>query len=98
MLQGQRDLVTVGQMLLSELAPLVDAHQGTIYHLAQRGRGRSSGCCSVYADSGSAGHPEIIRIGEGLVGQCAVDKQRILLTDVPPALRPITSSLATPRR
>ena len=31
MLQGQRDLVTVGQMLLSELAPLVNAQQGVVY-------------------------------------------------------------------
>src|SRR5213080_2006366 len=33
MLQGQRELNTVGQMLLSELTPLVQAYQGTIYHL-----------------------------------------------------------------
>ncbi|MCC5625681.1 HAMP domain-containing protein, partial [Nostoc sp. CHAB 5715] len=31
MLQGQRDLVTVGRLLLSELVPLVNAHQGVIY-------------------------------------------------------------------
>jgi HAMP domain-containing protein len=33
MLQGQRDLVTVGKMLLSELAPLVMAQQGTVYQM-----------------------------------------------------------------
>src|SRR5205085_1241917 len=33
MLQGQRELDTVGQMLLSELSPLVSAYQATIYHL-----------------------------------------------------------------
>src|SRR5579871_3633824 len=33
MLQGQRDLSTVGKMLLSELAPLVDAQQGTVYQM-----------------------------------------------------------------
>src|SRR4029450_13754417 len=33
MLQGQRDLVTVGKTLLSELAPLVDAQQGAIYQM-----------------------------------------------------------------
>ena len=38
MLQGQRDLATVGQMLLSELAPLVNAHQGVIYQMADDGR------------------------------------------------------------
>ena len=33
MLQGQRDLATVGRMLLSELAPLVSAQQGVIYQM-----------------------------------------------------------------
>ena len=33
MLQGQRDLFTVGEMLLSELAPLVNAERGTIYQM-----------------------------------------------------------------
>ena len=31
MMQGQRDLITLGRMLLSELAPLVDAQQGVMY-------------------------------------------------------------------
>ena len=31
MLQGQRDLLTVGEMILSELAPLVSAQQGVFY-------------------------------------------------------------------
>ena len=29
MLQGQRDMTTVSQMVLSELAPLVDAHKAS---------------------------------------------------------------------
>ena len=33
MLQGQRDLATVGRMLLSELTPLVNAQQGVIYRV-----------------------------------------------------------------
>ena len=33
MLQGQRDLTTVGKTLLSELAPLVNAHQAIIYQM-----------------------------------------------------------------
>ena len=35
MLQGQRDLITVGRMLLSELAPLVNAQQGVIYQMKE---------------------------------------------------------------
>src|SRR5438045_6143863 len=35
MMQGQRDLITVGQRLLSELAPLVNAQQGVMYVMEQ---------------------------------------------------------------
>src|ERR1700755_2370333 len=77
MLQGQRDLVTVGRLMLSELAPLVDAPQAVIYRLHSEDEATLR-LLSVYADSGSAGHPEIIRVGEGLIGQCAADKRQIL--------------------
>ena len=33
MLQGQRDLTTVGRLLLTELTPLVNAHMGVIYQV-----------------------------------------------------------------
>ena len=48
MLQGQRDLVTVGKLLLSELAPLVDAQQGAVYQMqaASAGQHRRLSCCS----------------------------------------------------
>ena len=46
MLQGQRELNTVGQMLLTELAPLVKAHQGTIYHLGGTDDRTPSSSCS----------------------------------------------------
>ena len=52
MLQGQRDLTTVGRMLLSELAPLVNAHKGVIYQVGERGRAGSCACSSAYADDG----------------------------------------------
>ena len=84
MLQGQRDLVTVGQMLLSELAPLVDAQQGTIYQMdAVEGR-KPRHCASWPATPVHGNRTSGSRVGEGLVGQCALEKQRILLTDVPP--------------
>src|SRR5438093_8775681 len=42
MLQGQRDLVTVGRMLLSELAPLVNVQQGAVYQAQPSEPGDSS--------------------------------------------------------
>ena len=56
MLQGQRDLFTVGRMLLSELAPLVDAQQGTIYQMEtdETRRERLCACSPVTRDRGPA--------------------------------------------
>ena len=69
MLQGQRELNTVGQMLLTELAPLVNAQQGTIYHLdAAATTTPQLQLLSSYAHGGDGRSPRRIRLGEGLVG------------------------------
>jgi CheY-like chemotaxis protein/signal transduction histidine kinase/HAMP domain-containing protein len=98
MLQGQRDLTTVGRMLLSELAPLVSAHQGVIYQM----RGEESAemvMLSAFAGDGEDGHLRRLKMGEGLVGQCASEKRRILISDLPPNTVSIRSGLfeAVPR-
>jgi HAMP domain-containing protein/signal transduction histidine kinase/DNA-binding response OmpR family regulator len=92
MLQGQRELNTVGQMLLTELAPLVNAHQGTIYHLTGSDGEMQLRLLSSYAHGGER-LAQTIRLGEGLAGQCALEKKRILLADVPPSFITISSSL-----
>src|SRR6187397_884197 len=73
MLQGQRDLTTVGQMLLSELTPLVNAQLGVIYQATSE-EALSLHLLAAYADDGINGHPEHLSLGQGLVGQCAADK------------------------
>jgi HAMP domain-containing protein/signal transduction histidine kinase/DNA-binding response OmpR family regulator len=98
MLQGQRELRTVGQMLLTEVAPLVNAHQGTIYLLTNSDGQTALTLLSSYAHGGSSRVPEYILPGEGLVGQCALDKKRILLTNVAPDFVDISSSLGRAQR
>jgi HAMP domain-containing protein/CheY-like chemotaxis protein/GAF domain-containing protein len=99
MLQGQRDLATVGKMLLSELAPLVNAQNGLIY-LLRGGETPSLNLLSAFAGEADAkaGYIARLRIGEGLIGQCASDGRRMLITEVPPTVVPIRSGLfsATP--
>ena len=90
MLQGQRDLITVGRTLLSELVPLVNAQQGTIYQM-EDGAKPSLRLLAAYAQR--PGQPERIPAGEGLVGQCAAERRRILLDRVPPRYTQIHSSL-----
>ena len=85
MLQGQRDLATVSSMILSELAPLVSAQHGVFYTLVSLEDGDEP----VLRYQAGYGYKERrqlaneFRLGEGLVGQCAQEKERILLTDVP---------------
>jgi CheY-like chemotaxis protein/HAMP domain-containing protein len=92
LVQGQRDLVTVGRMLLSELTPLVDAHQGVIYQLEPEDPPRLR-LIATYADAPERGHSEFLAIGEGLVGQCAVEKRRLLIPSPPADAVPIRSGL-----
>jgi HAMP domain-containing protein/CheY-like chemotaxis protein/signal transduction histidine kinase len=93
MLQGQRDLTTVGRLLLSELTPLVNAHQGVIYQMEGEEKQNQLNLLAAYADDGANGHPQRLRNGEGLIGQCAVDKRRMLITEMPENATPISSAL-----
>jgi CheY-like chemotaxis protein/signal transduction histidine kinase/HAMP domain-containing protein len=98
MLQGQRDLATVGRMLLSELAPLVNAQQGVIYQMEAEDAGGMV-LLSAFAGDGQDGHLRRLKPGEGLVGQCASEKRRLLINDLPPNTVAIRSGLfeAVPR-
>ena len=95
MLQGQRDLATVSSLILSELAPLVSAQHGVFYTLATLEDGGEP----VLRYQAGYGYKERkhlathFRLGEGLVGQCAQEKERILLTDVPGDYVKISSGL-----
>jgi CheY-like chemotaxis protein/HAMP domain-containing protein/signal transduction histidine kinase len=94
MLQGQRDLNIVGRMLLSELTPLVSAQLGVIYQMDGNESDGVLRLVASYADGdGVDGHPQTIRVGEGLVGQCAADKRRLLVRDLVEGAVPIRSAL-----
>jgi CheY-like chemotaxis protein/signal transduction histidine kinase/HAMP domain-containing protein len=98
MLQGQRDLTAVGRMLLSELTPLVNAQQGVIYQMGTE-ESAEMVLLSAFAGDGDDGHLRRLRLGEGLVGQCAAEKRRMLISDLPENTIAIRSGLfeAVPR-
>ena len=98
MLQGQRDLTTVGRMLLSELTPLVNAQQGVIYQMGTE-ESAEMVLLSAFAGDGEDGHLRRLKLGEGLVGQCAAEKRRMLISELPPNTISIRSGLfeAVPR-
>ena len=98
MLQGQRDLMTVTKLILSELAPVVSAQHGVFYVMEQSDGAPMLRLKSTYAYRERKGLRNAFRVGDGLVGQCALEKTRILITDVPDDYIRIGSGLgeATP--
>ena len=92
MLQGQRDLATVGRLLLTELTPLVNAHMGVIYQVENEDNPQLR-LLSAYAGDGTIPHQQYVQFGEGLVGQCAMDKRQRLVSDIPADATPINSIL-----
>ena len=88
MLQGQRDLENVGQLLLSELVPLVKAHHGLIYQMSGDSESQLR-LLAAYADHHQVPYPVKIGIGHGFIGQAAKDKRRLLVDDIPPDTAPI---------
>jgi HAMP domain-containing protein/CheY-like chemotaxis protein/signal transduction histidine kinase len=92
MLQGQRDLQTVGKVLLTELTQLVDAQLGVIYQV-EAGEPSFLRLLSAFADDATHGHLPRMEFGQGLIGQCAADKRRILIDTMPAHAVPIGSAL-----
>jgi HAMP domain-containing protein/CheY-like chemotaxis protein/GAF domain-containing protein len=92
MLQGQRDLTTVGRLLLTELTPLVNAHMGVIYQIESE-ESPLLRLLSAYAGDSINVHQPTLQLGEGLIGQCALDKRQRVVSDIPPDAVPISSAL-----
>jgi HAMP domain-containing protein/CheY-like chemotaxis protein/signal transduction histidine kinase len=94
LLQGQRDLLAVSKLILSELAPLVSMQHGVFY--LNEGTETSEADMKLLASYAYRERKNIsnrFKAGEGLVGQCAFEKERILLTDVPADYIHINSGL-----
>jgi len=95
MLQGKRDLATVSNMILSELAPLVSAQHAVFYSMVNPANGSDPELRfqAGYGYEERRNLSTTFQLGEGLVGQCAKEKKRILLTEVPGDYVRISSGL-----
>ncbi len=93
MLQGQRDLETVSKLILSELTPLVSAQHGVFFMMESVEYDPFLKLLSTYAYRERKNLGNKFNLGEGLVGQCALEKERILLTEVPDNYVKISSGL-----
>jgi HAMP domain-containing protein/signal transduction histidine kinase/CheY-like chemotaxis protein len=93
MLQGERDLATVSNLIMSELAPLVNAQYGVFYVAKREEEETKLELVASYGAENTAELKPAFRLREGLVGQAAADKRPILLENVPPGFVRIGSGL-----
>jgi signal transduction histidine kinase/HAMP domain-containing protein/ActR/RegA family two-component response regulator len=93
MLQGQRDLAAVSRLTLSELAPLVNAQHAMFYIAAGAPEAPHLELLAGYALPEGRGTARRLAFGEGLVGQCALEKKRIALESVPEGYLRVGSAL-----
>src|SRR5205807_7250801 len=93
MLQGQRDLLTVGRLILSELAPVVSAQQGVLYIMENGSDEPELKLLVSYAHRNGREMKNNFKLGESLVGQAALERKRILLSDVPTDYVTVSSGL-----
>jgi signal transduction histidine kinase/HAMP domain-containing protein/ActR/RegA family two-component response regulator len=101
MMQGQRNIVSVAQAIISKLTPLVNAQHGAFF-LVETDKERSEPVLNLIASYGFGGRKTLsasYRLKETLIGQCAFEKKRILLSHVPNDFIYIASGMgeATPR-
>jgi CheY-like chemotaxis protein/signal transduction histidine kinase/HAMP domain-containing protein len=99
MLQGQRDLAAVSQLILSDLAPLVTAHHGVFYVVDSAGETPTLKLLASYAYKDRKHVATEFSMGEGLVGQCAKDRRMLTVGQVPRDYVQVSSGLgeAPPR-
>ncbi len=93
MMQGQRSIVSVAQLIMSELTPLVDARHGTFFMFEPEGEEPTLNLIASYAFTERKHVSNRYKLKEGLVGQCAFEKKRILLTKAPEDYIKIVSSI-----
>ncbi len=93
MLQGERDLTTVSRLIMSELAPLVNAQYGVFYVTNRSETDTYLELAASYGAESKSSIRQRLDLREGLVGQCAADKRAILLDNVPSDFLRITSGL-----
>mgnify|MGYP001366481624 CR=1 FL=1 len=97
LLQGQRDIRHVSNLILSQLVPLVNAQQALFYLTRPTDHGAVLELVASYAAPHRPRPPQKLHLGEGLIGQCAAEKRSMLLNDAPHGYMHISSGLGHAR-
>ncbi|NJP95609.1 HAMP domain-containing protein [Nonomuraea sp. FMUSA5-5] len=89
LMQGHRDLATVAELVMNELAPLVSAQYGAFF-LAEESELK---LISAYGYPVETDRPDRFRLGQALVGQAASTRRTIAVDEVPAGYVKVSSGL-----
>jgi signal transduction histidine kinase/HAMP domain-containing protein/CheY-like chemotaxis protein len=93
MMQGHRDLAVVAELIMDELAPLVDAQHGTFF-LAEPADGDTQlRLIAGYGLRADKTAPIQYRLGQSMIGQVARSKRSIIVGNLPEGYVKISSGL-----
>jgi signal transduction histidine kinase/CheY-like chemotaxis protein len=98
-MQGQRNLQSLTDQVMSQLTPVVGAQHGAFYLAERENEATSLKLTSTYAYTRRKDLSVRFTLGEGVVGQCALERKAIVVTELPEGYVQITSGLghAPPR-
>jgi len=93
LMQGHRDLRSVGELIMDELAPLVGAQHGTFFLAENTERRRQLRLIASYGRAYDDHSPRQIELGQTLVGQVAQSNRPVIIDETPPDFLTISTSL-----
>ena len=96
-LQGQQTIAEFARVVMTRLTPLVGGQVGVFFHFDEIAY--ELRLVGSYGYRERKGVPTVFRLGQGLVGQCGLEKTPIEIRDIPPDYIRISSGLgeAAPR-
>src|ERR1035437_3923342 len=93
LLQGHRDLATVGELIMNELIPLVGAQHGTFFLADGTGEDARLRLIAGYGLRADIDSPSQFRLGQSLIGQVAKTRKPVVVKDAPADYVKISSGL-----
>lgn len=94
LLQGQRDFEKAGSIILNSVAPLVEARQAALYCVDSERKDDTLFLVGSFACNKDSGIPLTVAFGDGVVGQCAVDRKMVHLQSIPSEAFKVKSALS----
>jgi two-component system chemotaxis sensor kinase CheA len=81
--QGINNIASLANSFISNVSPLINASYGVVYIREERNMQQEFVKRAAYALHGEEQAGMSFRLGEGLIGQCAFDKRKVVLEQLP---------------